>query len=538
MGATNCPETPRQRMIGMMYLVLTAMLALNVSKDILDAFVVVDETLVTSNNNTMTTLSSDYSYLQQQEALFGKEKVGNALSQADQLKKLSDDLVNYINTTKEDLLNAADDSHLTPDGQPKTAKDIVSKDDYSKPSNFFITEGRATELKNKILAYKNQIIQFVPQANRSTYEAAIGLDVNGTYYNNDGQEESWETHNFDHVILIACYTLLNKTAGEVRNAESMVLKQIIGSIGAEDYKFDMVQGRAIPKSQMVFAGDSYEADIIVAAYDSKVAPEVYYKMGVDTLTDDQISSATRLDGEDGMAKLRLATSTVGDQKYAGVIRVKRPDGTPMSYGFSDRYTVIRPSATVAAEKMNVLYSGIDNPLSVSAPVAPEKLRLSIPGCNVTSTGGGKYNVTVPSSMINKPVTATVSAEMSGKAQTMGSTEFRVKAVPNPQAYLGANIQGGRKTKGELTSAANNFITAQMGRDFVYDLRWTIKSYQAIFTIRGVEDPPVTISGNRFSDEVIRKINSSPSGTVVTFTNIKATSTAGERVLNEITIRIR
>ena len=538
MGATNCPETPRQRMIGMMYLVLTAMLALNVSKDILDAFVVVDETLVTSNKNTEMTISSDYSFLEKQKAILGEEKVKDAMIKAEQLKKLSDEMVNYIYTVKYDLLKVADDTDLNEEGQPKQAENVISKDDYSKSSHFFIIEGRATELKNKILTYRNALLNLLPESTRSLYAQTIGLNVEQKFQNVDGQPESWEDHNFNHVILIACVTLLNKTAGEVRNAESMVLKNIISSIGAEDFKFDKIGGRAIPKTQMVFSGDNYEADVIVAAFDSKQTPEVYYKMGIDSLPVDQISSATKLEGEKGIVQLKLATSGVGDQKYAGLIKIKKPDGEDAYYTFNDKYTVIKPSATVAAEKMNVLYAGIENPLSANAPVAPDKLSLSVPGCQVSKSGAGTWNVSVPANQIGREVTATVSADMGGRTQSMGNTIFRVKKVPDPVATIGSNIRGGKRTKQELL--ANDFIIAKMGDDFVYNMKWTITSFRVTFVIRNTEEAPIAVSGNRFNDALKSKLNSAPIGTSVYFTDIKATHQPGTegRTLNEIAVRIR
>lgn len=536
MGASNCPETPRQKMIGMMYLVLNAMLALNVSKDILDAFVVVDETLEQSNRNIEASTATDYNFLDQQFTLFGEEKIGPVLGQAKELKKASEEIIAYVDQLKVDLLEAVDGSYLTEEGQPKTAKDIESKDDYTSPSNFFITEGRATQLKDKVGEYREFALKFIPETYRSHYDQTIGLNINGPFYDKDGKEESWEQHNFSGIITIACFTLLNKLVGEVRNVESTVLKNLISSIGADSYKFDVVEGRAIPQTRMVFANEGYEADIIVAAYDSKSQPEVYYKTGIDSLSVDQIPTATRLDGEDGMAKLKITGGGLGDHKYAGLIKILQPDGQPAYYSFSDKYTVIQPSATVAAEKMNVLYSGIENPLSAAGPVSPDKLSLSIPGCNVARSGGGKFNVTVPTSLNGRQVTATVSADMGGKSQPMGSTVFRVKAVPTPQPYVGANIQGGRRSKAELT--ANAFLKADMGTDFVYDLRWSITSYRVIFTVRGFEETPIPISGPRFSDELIRKINAAPAGAVITFTDIKASSSAGQRNLPEISVRIR
>ena len=541
MGATNCPETPRQRLIGMMYLVLTALLALNVSKDILDAFVVVDETLETSTRNTEKTIDLEYSRLVAQKEILGEAKVHDALASAKTLRDATNEMVNYIIDFKSQMLIAADNGD-TKDGNPKGANEIESKDDYSNASNFFILQGNATKLKNEVLKYRNTLLSLVPETDRDRIKTAIGLNVDQVFKNQEGQEESWEVHNFEHTILIACFTLLNKMVGEVRNAEATILKHIIAGIGAEDYKFDKVRGRAIPDSRMVFSGENYEADVIVAAYDSKSDLEIYYKMGIDTLRDADIASANKLVSENGVGRLKIpAGGNLGDQKYAGIIRVRKPDGTMQPYGFKDKYTVIKPSATVAADKMNVLYSGIENPVSISAPVDPNRLSLSIPGCTVTPAGAGtgKYVVTVPASLVGRGVTATVtatSADNRGQSMNMGITDFRVKQVPTPKSYLGATITGGKWTKNEIT--ANALLTANMGQDFLYELTWTVTSYKVIFVVKNVEDAPIPVIGNRFNDEVIRKINSAQSGTVIIFTDIKAKSTAGERPLSEITVRIR
>lgn len=536
MGATNCPETPRQRMIGMMYLVLTAMLALNVSVDILNAFGVVDETLRISNQNIEGKILSDYAFLDKQKALLGEAKVKDAADKATKLHEYSDEMVKYINDMTVELLRYADGGELDDEGNPKTVQTIGAKDNFDKPSDFFINQGKATELKNKIAEYKNNVLTLVDPKHREEFATSIGLDVDKKYHNAEGMEETWEYHHFYHLVMAACVTMMNKTIGEVRNAESAILKEVISSISAEDFKFDQVDGKAIPKSQMIFTGDSYEADIIVAAFDTKQVPEVFYKMGVDTLTEDEIGSATKLEGEGGIAKLTIPAGGIGEQRYAGLIRIKGPDGTPKSYGFKDKYMVVKPSATVAAEKMNVLYAAIPNPVSVSAPVAPEKMRVSFPGCNAKSTGAGKYDVTVPESMVGKGVTVTVSADMGGKTQSLGGTEFRVKRVPDPTSYIGGNIYGGKRSKQELM--ANPFLSARMPEDFAYELRWTISSYRVTFVTKGVEDPPIACAGGGFSEAVKSKIQKAGPNTIIQFTDIKANSIAGTRTLRDLMIRIK
>ena len=166
MGATNCPETPRQRMIGMMYLVLTAMLALNVSVDILNAFGVVDETLRISNKNIEGKIANDYSALDKQKAILGEEKVKDAVERAEKLHKYSEEMIKYINDMKIDLLRYVDDTEFDKEGNLKTVKTIVSKDNYDKPTDFFIgvnNDGKAYELKKKIIEYRKNILSLVDE---------------------------------------------------------------------------------------------------------------------------------------------------------------------------------------------------------------------------------------------------------------------------------------------------------------------------------------------------------------------------------------
>ena len=177
MGATNCPETPRQRMIGMMYLVLTAMLALNVSVDILNAFGVVDETLRVSNKNIESKISTDYAHLDKQKAILGEEKVKDAVSKAAKLQQYSDEMVAYIENITVELLREVDKTEFDKDGNLKTVKTIESKDNYDKPTNYFINMGKATEFKNKLIEYRTNILNLVDDKRRDILAVAVGLNI-------------------------------------------------------------------------------------------------------------------------------------------------------------------------------------------------------------------------------------------------------------------------------------------------------------------------------------------------------------------------
>jgi gliding motility-associated protein GldM len=522
-------------MIGMMYLVLTAMLALNVSKDILNAFSVVDDALNTSNKITMSKNAQDYAELNRQREILGEDKVAEAIEKATQINKASNELVEYIEQLKIKLIEQVEGtSAYNEDGTVLSVAQLKAKDDKSKATNFMISGGNAKELKSKIEGYRTKLLSMVDEKDVQDLSQTIGLDVNGKFYNTSGLPETWETHYFDDVIFAADVTLLNKTVGEVRNAESGILKYVINSITRGDHKFSEVAAKVIPVSQIVFQGEPYQADVIVAAYDDKQPIEAYWRSGTGELTSTQ--GANQIKGDFGKAPLKIATNAVGDFAYTGFIKMTDGEGNTKHYPFSSKYTVMAPSATAAADKMNVLYAGIDNPISVSASVAPEKVGISLTGGGTfTKTGPGKYDVKVPESLASKTITINIHADIDGKQQAMGSSTWRVKRVPDPVAKLGQS-KGGKMTKAELL--ANPFILADMGTDFVYDLLWTVKSYQVIFMVKGIEDAPMTCNNRQFSDAIKNKINSCGSGTTIYFTDIKASSVAGDRTLNSIVVFLK
>ena len=560
MGAKNCPETPRQQMIGMMYLVLTAMLALNVSKDILEAFNVVDDTLAQSNVSVKEGIDFKYAALAKDTTAKAKSANENAVK----LRALTDDLVSYIENSRMELIKYVDGEKKAMEQLNDPAnngripvKKIDGKDNFDKPTTFYLMMDengqllkgednpncRASVMRKKINEYKAAIMALLPDSSNVEKERKqfvsdnLGLEVDKEYVKGNGDKgtETWERHNFNHLICAGTVILLSKVIGEVRNAEALVLDELTRGIEANDFKFDAVTGRAIPKSQIVFSGSNYESDIIVAAFNSSADLEVYYKIGADTLTEDQIGTAEHLVGAGGIAKLQIPAGGVGDHKFAGLIKVKSPDGYKY-YGFKDTYSVLQPSATVAADKMNVLYAGIPNPVSIGGSVDVNKLSVSFPGCQLKSTGPGKYDVTVPASLIGKKVTASVTARDGNASKAMGSSEFRVKKVPDPTSYLGANIWGGKRSKSELL--ANPFISARMGEDFAYDLKWTINSYRLTVISKGIEGAPKACSGGQFDGSVTAAIQSAGVGTILVFSDIKATSIAGQRTLRDITVRIK
>ena len=530
MGAKNCPETPRQKMIGMMYLVLTAMLALNVSKDILSAFATVNGTLEETNLNFTSKIDETYAVFA--KLLENQPKAKPYYDKAMQTKKIFAETVQYMEDVKLDFFCYVD-GKKPEQIKGKTLAEMDAKDNFDKPGTYFITNKKADEMKAKFKQMKQDVEKIVGDENFKLK----GLNVDAKFKEHDESNISWEKHNFEHVVAAGVYTLLNNMIGEIKNMEYETVKHLMDQIDAGSFKFDNVSAKVIPNSRIVFSGDAFEADIIVAASDSRQALEVFWAGGRDKVSKDEIDKLKKeVSDSGGVVHLKIPTGGIGNQKFAGLIKVQGPEGDNF-YEFSEAYTVTKPTAAVAAEKMNVFYAGIPNPVTISAPVASEQLRINWGGASATSLGNGRYDVQVPQSMSGKPITISISADMGGgKSQQMGKTEFRVKPVPEPTATIGAGITSGRQPKDVLL--ANPMIVAQMSKDFNYELRWNVLSYKVTFVKNNVEEAPIIVKGNRFPDNVVSKIRSASSGTQMEISDIKVQSIAGARTLKTILVRIK
>ncbi|HEX7556374.1 MAG TPA: gliding motility protein GldM, partial [Leptolinea sp.] len=423
-------ETPRQKMIAMMYLVLTALLALNVSKQILDAFIVVNESMETTNENFAKKLESTISKFKIQYQL-NPNKVGPYWEKAQKAHTLSRELTSYIDSIKTVVVQITDGIETFKEAKEVKLKDVKRKDNFDRTTNFFIagshdgSAGEARKLRDKMEDFKKKMLDLVDPKFRNAIK--IGLDTQGPYYDLDGNKQPWEIHNFYHTILAADVTILNKIKAEVYNGEFDVTNYLLASISAEDFKYDKIDARVIPKSSYVFLGDEYQAEIVVAAYDTKANPNVRYSVGIDSLTPANYKNATPLESANGVVTLRLPGSGEGLRKFAGIIKIVNPLGDTMTFHFKDEFIVAKPGLTISPSKMNVFYIGVDNPVDISVPGGPERIMPNISVGNIRPDGKQWIVSGLPNGV--KEAIVTVTAVFSGKTKSMGSSTFRLKKIP-------------------------------------------------------------------------------------------------------------
>lgn len=548
-------ETPRQKMIGMMYLVLTALLALNVSKDILNAFIVVNDSMESTNESFATKISSQYARFESQYNI-NPGKVEEYWVVAKDVRENSHELINYIEELKINLVAGSEKMSREealqtffvldtfPDqfnpGQMKeqymlNLNDVPTKDKYDEPTNYLIGQnknGKAYELSDKMTAFRNYILGIVGDQ----YKNRIGLVATGRYRDASDTPMDWEYYNFYRTILAADITILNKIIAEVQTAEFDAINFLYGNISEKDFKFDHVEAKVIPKTTYIIQGQNYEAEVLVAAYDSKTKSQVKVLRGVDKITAANIGNAQVFNSVNGTVKLDFPGSSIGPQRYAGVIEMLDPTTQELSqYEFKGEYIVAPPALTVSPLKMNVLYAELQNPISISSPgIATEYLTPKITKGKLTKKNDGTWEAEVP--ITEKLTTISATATIDGKTINLGSYDFRIKRVPKPIATIAGMTEG--KIDRDALVAAGAIIPDLEDFDFE-NYYYEIVSYELESIVGGDLQSTGTVRSNRFNDAVRNTIKGARRGQKLFFMNIQAKSPAGRAVtLNPINLEIQ
>ncbi len=550
-------ETPRQKMIGMMYLVLTALLALNVSKDILDAFVVVNDGLERTKVNFKVKSNEKYNSFKKSFD-DNPRKVGIYWNDAVSVRERTDDMIDHINQLKADLISKSEGIELTEViAENELGQDTVlslefvnSKDNYDTPTHILIgnnpdkpTEEKysARTLKNKLILFRDELKNIIITQPNVDSTNIIYRSLDKSFDFRDGKdasglEQNWESLNFYHTPLAATITILSKIQTDVLNAESDVVSYLNNQVDASSFKFTELSSVVIPKSSYVFAGDTFRADVFLAAFDPTQEPVVYISNNSVAKND---STPLRKDQsnlvyvDDSRGHIKIPARATGDFRYKGIIEFKGPDGLPRPYSYEVDYEVALPALTVAPTKMNVFYKGVDNPVEISAPgVSLDDLRPSISNGTISRDGKG-WVVRVRQG--NNAVISVRAQMADGSVKTMGTKEFRVKTVPDPMpSFAGKFPSDNRIKKTELTAAQG--VVAKL-EDFDFDMKFTITQFKMVTVINGTPVDKL-ISGNRVDSELAAIFDKARPGQMILIENIKAKGEDGTiRSLPPISLKV-
>ena len=485
-GAKNCPETPRQKMIGMMYLVLTAMLALNVSADILNGFDMVNNSLKNSIDNSKVRNQGLYGDMQSLYDL-NPTKVGEWLEKANKVKEESDKLFNILQEFKVGIIALADGSAADPEGN------VIQKRDNTNVAGEYAevgtTKHRGNELKQAIDNYRIFVEEMFGNDSLHTqiYNAMFNTDPVKKKVDEPAVE--WVDNTFAHMPAVAVVTMLSKYQSDVRNTEAELIQYFIQQQDAGDFRVNKIQARLIPDSKNVMQGGRYHAEIALMAVDTTKAP-IYY------LGNNQLESEI----------IDIPCNQIGTFPIKGRLEMIDQYGATQTYEFEDQYMVSAPAATVANVDMNVVYRGYDNKMEISVPgLADSQLRVSANGATMTKSG----NQYICKPTAKDKITILVSADIDGKVRTIGQKEFRVRPVPSPSAFLklpnGERWSPTMETAGRLkrqdlldATIIAEYEDGMLNADFVVT-EFTIK------IPRGAGFDPIKVSGGKFSDRQIERL---------------------------------
>ncbi|MDA3928194.1 MAG: gliding motility protein GldM [Prolixibacteraceae bacterium] len=528
MGAKNCPESARQKMINMMYLVLTAMLALNVAAETLDAFRIVDKSLMKTylsfsdkNESLIADFRSAYD--------INQDKVEKWLELANSVHAQSDSLVRYIIDTKE-VLSIKAGAHLKEIDEEvdegfayiklNNGDTIVieSQDDLNATPEIMLTKGRGKELQQFLIQYKLELKDLVKDYPSIIENLNSSLDVEDPDRSEikigDENYRTWAEQNFLHTPVIASITLLSKLQIDVRNAESAVLRHLFNQIDASSFKFTGLKATVIPDASYIFQGQEYKAHIFLSAEDSTQQLEVFVNGSDKPLP---------LDGNEAIYS--FTPDKPGVFTYKGEIKYRNPDGDGFSFkSFEREFQVAKPNATVSATKMNVLFKNLQNPISISVPgVSSDKIQPVCTNGNMYADGENWMIEPEELDPTGANTKIIVFAEIDGEKRQMYETAYRVMKVPDPKAQVNG-IASGAIAREVLR--LQSMVSAKL-EGFYFDLRFEVTSFDMSIPTSGGYTTTLHSDSYSFTDDQKRLLNGLVAGNKVFIENINAKITGDE-----------
>ena len=514
----SIPKEPRQLMINIMYIVLTALLALNVSAEIFNAFKVVNAGLVKSNE----ALDKSNAELPKQIEEFSKKKAEFAkyAERTAPAKEATEEYTNFIDGLIKEMVDAS--GGMVPDEHSNDPNDMRLKGykDKDVTTRVLVDGKKGDEIEKRLSVLKEKLSALFDPADKEVNVAKLALDIDPAW-KQSRFHKSWSSYNFSHMPLGAALPILNKLKDDAKASEATVVNYLMNKIGATtDVVFDKFQVVSAAKKSYVVLGEKFETDIFLSSSSSNIKGMTVTVNGA------------AVPNVDGVAKYTAAANAAGIKKYNAKISLMNPvTKQTETYSGDFEYEVGQRSATVSADKMNVFYTGVDNPISVAAAgVSSNELKVSVTNGHATPTGKGQYNVTV------SDPGATCTVTLSGGGLTPSSFPFRIKRIPSPVAYI-ANKLGGAVGNGEF--AAQRGIEPRL-EGFEFDAKCQVQGFVLTYVARRQDPIVVTNPGGTFGGQAKELISRAKPGDMYIFDNVKAKcpgDNAG-RNINSLSFNIR
>ena len=516
----SLPKEPRQKMINMMYLVLTAMLAINVSAEILNAFKTVDHGI--NRSNSLIETKSQHELLAFDKAIAdqGEAKVFPYKLNAKAASDIADRACAYIDALKKDIkMNAHGSVVPVSEEWPDGIK--FAADNMDGPTRVMDNQKKGVALRDSLLRLRQDFLNLVPATQKAEFETTLPLKIDTPTVENKGNRD-WVGAHFRMVPAVAAVTILDKFKNDIRSSANAIIEDNLAQINALDIKLDKFEPYVSANSLYLMNGQQFTATVGVGAFSSAINPEI---------TVDGAPLAV----SNGKGTFSTTASGAGAHTVHVNIRLKKPDGTYLNQTQDITYNVGSSTFAVSSDLTKVLFRGIDNPISVSGGgVGAEGLSVSASTGTATKSGNGKY-ILKPGEANEDKITVTAHRP-DGSNSSLGSESFLVKDLPNPVVYVG-QTGGGRMRASEFR--ANGGLRAVLENfDFLSGVRFEVTSYTMYVSGGDFQGMQQGTSNTYLFTPVMNLIAKCKPGTMVSFEDIHGRGPDGKtRKLRGVTFEL-
>lgn len=487
--------SPRQKMINLMYLVFIAMMALNMSKEVLSAFGLMNEKL-TDSNAIATERNTAFMAGLAEKASEQPEKYTPLKEKAEKVSQLSNEFNSYIEQLKADILEETDD----PTDYETMDKSVTLDGKWFEGGN---KTAAAKEFVEKVNTYRDGVAAAIREVKE--VDAAVANDVEKTFAtaevkNRDGRPVDWLKYNFEGFPMVASITKLTQMQADVKTTESKVLSALLAGQQASELSFSNYEAIVVPEKTAFFSGESFKGRVVLGRFDATLKP-----------TKVEVNGKEQTKVENGQIMLEFPAGNVGEQDVKGELQFLE-GGETVSIPIKSSYAVIpKPnSAVIAADKMNVVYRGVNNPMTISIPGVPS-VNATAPGLKKAG-GAGKYVMNV-TTVKAREVSIKVSGKLPNGSSVSDSKKFRIKDIPRPVGTV-------RGEDGSIKMARNALEISSIGAilpDFDFDIKLKVTGFK--FKVEG--QPTVSVRGGRLDSKAKAALRKAKRGSSVQIIDIKA-----------------
>ena len=506
--------SPRQKMINLMYLVLIAMLALNMSKEVLTAFGIMNNQFV-ENNKTATNKNDQFLAKIAQKAQDEPEQYSVVNSKAKNISKASTEFYAFLEDLKTEVKapfeeSRNDDGTLNFEGMDKGDKidEAWFKGDKMTP--------RGEEIIAAFNKYRTDMFKLLDQKGKDGKQLNSSvINVLNDKFNTeaikakDGATKLWLDYNFKGFPAIASLAKLSSMQSDVKSLESEVLSRLLSGQQESALSFSNYRAIVVPEKTAFFSGENFKGRIVLGRVDASTKPNSVELNG---------TQVDKKNFKDGGVVLDFPAGNVGERELKGKF-VFLENGKPVEVAIESSYAVVpKPnSATISADKMNVVYRGVDNPMTISfAGVSADKVNAGAPGLR-KSGKAGSYMLK-PSK--GREVTITVTGTLPDGSKVSDKKKFRIKDIPRPATAISGQTGTIKKSKSSLR---NGTVSAIL-EDFVFDLKLKVNSFK--FKVPG--QPTISCTGRKLNDRAKSALNRAKRGDIITIFELN-TSVIGSSI---------